>query len=394
MNVTFMKSHRPLALLAVAATLLFATPFASAQGQSLLYTVPFKAGDGGARIYRIPAIWWMPKKPLLAFAERRVEQRHMTGDIDIVLRRSLDHGQTWEPMQVLGDLGRDTCGNPCAVQDATNGRLWLVFTRSRNADTEAQIVAATVPGTEVWITHSDDDGVTWAAPRDISATGRKANWGWYGTGYGQGLFLRGGAGKPDRLVIPAYHTEGGVYRTHSLFSDDHGETWQLGADAADHASEPSVIEMDSHTLLMNARTISGHGTNRTLVVSKDRGTTWQPAEGMAPLVENNCQGATYRCFRNGSDGQYDWIFSHPIASNRTGVHAWISDDNGKSWPSAQMLWSGPGAYTSMVRVQGGLVGMLIECGTKDVYEQIAFVKFAPEWLKARKAPEVKPVTKQ
>ena len=54
-----------------------------------------------------------------------------------------------------------------------------------------------------------------------------------------------------------------------------------------------------------------------------------------------------------------------------------------------MLWSGPSAYTSIVRVQGGLVGMLIECGKKDVYEQIAFVKFAPEWLKARKAPASK-----
>jgi hypothetical protein len=54
-----------------------------------------------------------------------------------------------------------------------------------------------------------------------------------------------------------------------------------------------------------------------------------------------------------------------------------------------MLWSGPSAYTSMIRTQGGLIGMLIECGTKDVYEQIAFIKFAPEWLHGRKAPVVK-----
>ena len=189
------------------------------------------------------------------------------------------------------------------------------------------------------------------------------------------------------MVVAAYHTEGGVYRTHTIFSDDHGETWQLGADAAEHTSEPRMIEMDSHTLLMNARTISGHGEHRTLVVSRDRGTTWQPAEGMAPIIENNCQGCLYRCFRNGSDGKYDWIYSQPVASNRTGVHGWISDDHGRSWPAAQMLWSGPSAYTSMIRVQGGLVGMLIECGVKDTFEQIAFVKFAPEWLKAGKAPK-------
>lgn len=369
---------------------LLATTVARGQGQALLYTVPFKAGDEGAKIYRIPALWWLPKKPLLAFAERRMEQRRMFGDVDLVLRRSLDHGQTWEPQQVIANFERDTGGNPCVVQDAANGRLWLAFTRSRNQDTEEDILSGKAPGTGVWITHSDDDGATWAAPRDISASARKANWGWYGTGPGQGLYLRGGASRPERILIPAYHTEGGVYRTHAILSDDHGETWQLSADAADHTSEPQVIEMDNRTLLMNARTISGHGTQRTLVVSKDRGTTWQPSEGMAALVENNCQGCLYKCFRNGSNGQYDWIFSHPISSGRTGVHAWISDDGGKSWPSAQMLWSGPSAYTSMVRVQGGLVGTLIECGKKDVYEQIAFVKFAPEWLKARKSPVAAP----
>ena len=49
-------------------------------------------------------------------------------------------------------------------------------------------------------------------------------------------------------------------------------------------------------------------------------------------------------------------------------------------------WNGPSAYTSMARTQDGLVCALIECGKKDTHEQIAFVKFAAEWLKARKAP--------
>ena len=91
---------------------LIATTVARGQGQALLYTVPFKAGDEGAKIYRIPALWWLPKKPLLAFAERRMEQRRMFGDVDLVLRRSLDHGQTWEPQQVIANFERDTGGNP------------------------------------------------------------------------------------------------------------------------------------------------------------------------------------------------------------------------------------------------------------------------------------------
>lgn len=113
---------------------------ACAQGQPLLYTVPFKAGDSGYLIFRIPAIWAAPNKPLMAFAEGRVSKRKAMGNIDIVLRRSLDLGQTWEPLQVVADFGDDFCGNPCVVQDPTNSRLWLSFTRSPGAATEEQIV--------------------------------------------------------------------------------------------------------------------------------------------------------------------------------------------------------------------------------------------------------------
>ena len=375
-------------LLLLTAIVLFAPRAACAQAQALHYSVPFKSGEGYAR-YRIPAIWWMPKKPLLAFAEGRVAGRGLSGDIDIVLRRSLDLGQTWQPLQVVANLNADTCGNPCVVLDESSGRLWLAFTRSRGQDVENDIVSGKAPGTTVWITHSDDDGATWATPRDLSATARKPSWGWYGTGPGAGLYLRGGS-KPDRLLLPSYHSDGGTYRTHSLYSDDHGATWQLGGSAADNTSEPQVIELDSHTLLMNARTIAGFGGSRTQVISRDRGDTWQPAEGLAPLVENQCQGCIYRCFRSGSNGQFDWIFTHPVTPGRVGVHAWISEDSGRSWPHAQLLWSGPSAYTAMVRMQGGLVGVLIECGEKQTYEQIVFMKFSPEWLKAGKAPEMRP----
>jgi sialidase-1 len=363
--------------------LLTANPALPAE-QSLLYTVPFKAGDAGARIYRIPAIWWLPKKPLLAFAERRMENRQMHGNIDIVLRRSLDNGQTWLTQQTVADLAKDACGNPCIVQDASNGKLWLAFTRSRQQDLEKDIAACTVPGTQVWITSSEDDGATWSTPQEISATCRKPHWGWYGTGPGQGLYLRGGNSRPDRILIPAYHTENGNYITHCIYSDDHGQSWNLGQDAALHTSEPQVIEMDPHTLLMNARSVGG--PERGLHLSTDRGVSWKPAPDMVSIPDSKCQGYLYRCFRNGSHGRYDWIFTQPAATNRTSVHAWISDDRGKSWPSAQSLWSGPSAYTAMTRVQGGLVGLLVECGEKDVHEQIAFLKFAPEWLRVRKAP--------
>jgi len=363
--------------------LCFATRI-SAQGQPLLYTVPFKAADGHYLIYRIPALWTAPGKPLLAFAEGRSSGRRAAGNIDIVLRRSFDGGQTWEPLQVVADLGHDFCGNPCVVYDPAKDRLWLAFTRSRGSDVEEAITSGKAPGTQVWLTSSADGGATWSKPIDISSAARKPSWGWHGTGPGVGLYL--GDGKKGRLLIPAYHSDKGVYRAHCLFSDDHGATWQLGADAAEHTSEPQVVLLGDGSLLMNARTIAGHGTKRTLLLSHDDGKTWKLATGLTALAEHDCQGCLYRSFRMGSKGQWDLIFTQPMSQRRVNVRAWISEDGGKTWPHAQPLWNGPSAYTSLARTEDGQVCALLECGKKDTYEQIAFVKFAPEWLKARKSP--------
>lgn len=376
--------HRFAKLLFVAALWLGLSSSLFAQGQPLLYTVPFKAGDAGYLIFRIPAIWAGPNKPILALAEGRVSKRRAIGNIDIVLRRSFDLGQTWQPLQVVADFGDDFCGNPCVVQDSTNGRLWLAFTRSPGAATEEEIVARKADPTTVWITSSDDDGATWSKPRDLSATCRQSTWGWYGTGPGHGLFL--GNAQKNRLVIPAYHTEGDVYRTHCLLSDDHGATWRLSDIAANHTSEPQVVVMGDRSLLMNARTIAGKGEQRTLVTSRDWGETWQPTTDVTPLSENLCQGCIYRCYRSGTKGDYDLIYTQPATRSRTEVTAWLSADEGKTWPFAQTLWRGPSAYTAMVRTHDGQICTLIECGQKDTFEQIAFVKYSQEWLRVRKAP--------
>jgi sialidase-1 len=352
----------------------------SRTAQPLLYTVPFKAGDAGYVIFRIPAIWTAPNKPLLAFCEARRSGRRAAGNIDLVLRRSFDGGQTWQPLQIVADLADDFCGNPCIVDDPANGRLWLAFTRSPGSATEETIVARTAPPTEVYITSSDDHGATWSSPRNISADARRPNWGWYGTGPGLGLYI--GSQVKGRLLIPAYHTEGDVYRTHCLYSDDHGTSWKLGGIAAENTSEPQVVAMADGSLLMNARTIAGKGEYRTLVVSRDDGLTWRPAGNVTPPIENHCQGCVYRFPRSGSQGEFDLLFSQPGTRQRAEVEVIASEDGGRTWPFKRQLWRGRSAYTAMIQSPDGMIGLLLECGEKDPYQQIAFMKFAPAWVKA------------
>lgn len=354
------------------------------QDHPLSFTVPFQAGDGKYLIYRIPALWTTPKQPLLAFAEGRVAKRRAAGNIDVVLRRSIDMGETWEPLQAVADFGEDFCGNPCAAQDPTNNRLWLAFTRSRGSDVEEDIAAGKAPATEVWITSSDDSGVTWSAPRNLSETCRKPTWGWYGAGPGLGLFLSDA--KPGRLLIPAYHSERGVYRTHCLYSDNHGETWQIGADAADHTSEAQIVAMNDGSLLMNARNTSPGGGNRAVLISRDRGSTWKPATGSSPIPEHDCQGSLFRIPRAGIAKEFDLVFTQPLNRQRTDVQARLSEDNGKTWPFARPLWNGPSAYTAMTELPNCQIGVLLECGNKNAHEQIAFLRFSPAWLKENQSP--------
>src|SRR3954464_6376616 len=88
----------------------------------------FRAGEGGYASYRIPALIATPKGTLLAFCEGRRNGTSDTGDIDILLRRSLDQGKTWEPVQTIADFGDNTVGNPAPVVERKTGAILLLMT--------------------------------------------------------------------------------------------------------------------------------------------------------------------------------------------------------------------------------------------------------------------------
>src|SRR5262249_18625460 len=148
-----------------------------------------------------------------------------SGDIDLLLKRSFDGGKTWGKAQVVWDDGGNTCGNPCPVLDARTGTIWLLLTHNLGTDTEAMIVSGTSKGTPtVWVTRSDDDGVTWARPVEITTDVKRPNWTWCATGPGVGIQLRSG-----RLVVPCDNQVAGskVQQSHVLLSDDGGRSWRL-----------------------------------------------------------------------------------------------------------------------------------------------------------------------
>ena len=163
----------------------------------------FESGTEGYHAFRIPALTTTPTGTVLAFCEGRKNGRGDSGDIDLVLRRSDDGGQTFAPMQVVWDDGPHTCGNPCPVVDRRTGAIALLSTHNLGHDVEHQIIDQISEGTRtVWLTRSEDEGRTWSAPAEITATTKEPNWTWYATGPGAGIQLHSG-----RLVISCDHIE-------------------------------------------------------------------------------------------------------------------------------------------------------------------------------------------
>src|SRR5262245_21240851 len=121
------------------AALIACTLTARAQEQTAL----FVADRDGYHTYRIPSLLVTKKGTLLACCEGRKKGASDAGDIDVLLKRSVDNSNTWLPTQLVWDDGGNTCGNPCSIQDARTGTIWLLLTHNLGTDTEKMIIAGT-----------------------------------------------------------------------------------------------------------------------------------------------------------------------------------------------------------------------------------------------------------
>lgn len=324
----------------------------------------YTSGKGGYHTYRIPAIVLTTKNTLLAFCEGRKTSRRDHGDLDLMLRRSTDGGKTWRKMQLVYEEGGDakiTIGNPCPVVDRDTGTIWLPFCRNND---------------RVFMTHSKDDGVTWAKPVEITKDVKKPGWGWYATGPGHGLQL-----SDERLVIPSdCHDRcakgGGRDDTHSLtfYSDDHGKTWKLGGLTATGMNECEVVELADKSLLLSMRNALGK-KQRALATSKDRGQSWSKPQHHEQVYCPGCQSSIHRYSLKPKN---IILYSGPGGPGRNNLTVRISYDEGKTWPVSKRLYKGGTAYSDLVVLPDGTIGCLFE---RDGYKKITFAKFTLDTLR-------------
>lgn len=335
----------------------------------------FRSGTDGYNTFRIPAIIATRKGTLLAFAEGRKNSSSDTGDIDMVMKRSEDNGKTWSKLEVLRDDGINVCGNPAPVIDKKTGNIYLLSTWNLGSDHEADIISGKSSDTRrVFVMVSEDDGRNWSQAKEITSSVKCKNWTWYATGPCHGIQVMKGKYR-GRMIIPCDHMEAETekYFSHIIFSDDHGRTWQMGGTTTqDQVNECTVAEISGGRLLLNMRNYDRTNKSRMITLSNDGGVSWNDICPDPVLVEPICQASllTY-ALRGKKPGIL--LFSNPAnEENRINMTLRVSYNDGKSWPVSKVLHAGPSAYSDLVSLRSGDIGILYEAGEESPYEGIVF----------------------
>lgn len=348
-------------------------------------SVPFASGAGGYHTFRIPAVVRTRRGAVLAFAEGRRNSDADTGDIDIVLRRSADGGCTWGPLRVVTGAGHDTAGNPAPVADPVTGGVLLLSVRAP---------AAAVGGAprRIRVQRSADAGVTWSAPRDITAAATLPSWDASATGPGHGLALRHGR-HAGRLLVPAHHSSGSGAAlragAHALYSDDHGATWHIGytADPADPAVRPNestFAELPDGTVYANTRNHRGTSpfARADAYLVRGGGAIAGAFRPQPQLAGPQVEGSTLLV--DGVPGHPPvLVFSgpaHPAA--RAVMTLRLSRDGGRTWTPGPVVTRGPAGYSDLVRLDRDTVGLLYETGARGYHDTLTFTRIPVSRLQA------------
>jgi sialidase-1 len=348
------------------------------QEAPLKATEVFVPGDGHYPHYRIPSLVTTNAGTLLAFCEGRQGGDHSKNDM--VLKRSADDGKTWGPLQVLDDRGGDCLNNPQSVVLRESGRVLLMYNMYPEGHHEREVV----PGYEgkychTFLMHSDDDGLTWTKPREISRqVKRPTRVTSVASGPGIGIQLTRGKHQ-GRIIMPFNQGPFGDWMVYAAYSDDEGETWRFG-ETAPHppkgrGNEVQMVELSDGQLLLNSR---GQDANRLRLRahSRDGSLTWSALENDPQLPEPQCMGSIIR-HSWPEDGRSRILFSGPgHKEGRSKGRIYLSYDEGKTWPISRQLVPDEFSYSCLTVLPDKSIGCLYE-GAGGI---IRFARVELAWL--------------
>jgi hypothetical protein len=209
----------------------------------------------------------------------------------------------------------------------------------------------------------------------------------------------------DRLSDKLYNRLGWMPRTHALrlpsgrvllplysdtydialiaMSDDEGATWQASDPIVSLGGvQPSLVRRKDGTIVAWMRD-NGPPPQRAIVASsRDEGITWSRGEDSD--VPNPGSSLEVVALRDGS-----WLMvNNDTESGRARLSAWLSRDEGRTWPHRRAIEDTPGgsySYPSVLQTADGLVHVTYSHvdPTPDQgrrREAIKHVAFDPAWV--------------
>jgi sialidase-1 len=329
-----------------------AQPNADAQNQVQVFTADMKEG---VACYRIPALVTAANGDLIAAIDERMGDcgdLKYNRDINIVVRRSTDHGKTWSPIETAIDYPTgQSASDPSMIVDRVSGEIIMLF-NYMDLDNQKDVYYFKVM-------RSSNNGKTWSQPKDITAAISKPEWknDFKFITSGRGIQTQGG-----KLLHTLVNIQRGVY----LFeSSDHGKTWRLIDTPVNPADESKVIELPDGKWVINSR-VNNLGY-RVVHTSSDNGRIWITRTD-STLIDPGCNAGLIR--HDIATDKTILLFSNPASSSsRENLVLRYSDSSGTKWSSGTKVYSGSAAYSTLTILKSGDVGILYE---RNDYSEVIF----------------------
>lgn len=360
--------------------------------------------------HRIPGLATANDVTLLAvYDARRDKGGDLQGNIDIGLSRSLDKGKTWQPMQVVLDMG--TWGNlpekfngvsdANVLVDKKTGNIfiaglwmhgvineqgkWVEGLTNESKDWNHQWkTKGSQPGFDVkqssqfLITKSTDNGKTWSAPVNITKMCKQEDWWLLAPAPGQGITLKDGT-----IVFPTQGRNAtGKAFSNITYSKDGGNTWKTSKPGTtkESTTENMAVELSDGSIMLNMRsgansrdTSSTNG--RVVAVTGNLGQDWtiHPTSHNA-LPEPTCMASIIRHdYLQKGKKRSVLLFSNPDSKTaRQNMTIKVSYDDGATWVNSKKILLDEGksrGYSCLTSVDNNTIGILYESSQADLVFQ-------------------------
>lgn len=269
-------------------------------------------------------------------------------------------------------------GDPAVLVDrATNtiwvAALWLHGYPGERAWNASQPGLSEEKTGQLMLVKSEDDGLTWSSPINITETTKNPEWQLFFNGPGAGITMDNGT-----LVFPAqFKDKDRIPHSTIIYSKDGGQSWKVGTGAKSETTEAQVVQISKGTLMLNMRDDRNRANRkdslngRSVAVSRDMGKTWveHPSSRKA-LIEPNCM-ASIVSYEHPQRGKI-LFFSNPDSKTRRNhITIKTSFDLGMTWPESnqiELYADDTYGYSCLSIIDDNYLGILYE-GKKELYFQ-------------------------